>query len=101
MLKILPRTKVQGFLSSILTSEFSFEGQVAAFKRSQNLLLPKGRIYADIPIDVVNKFEGVKPGPYKLDEMPDLKEIGLKYIKDHPYQTYTGRNRKILEIGCE
>lgn len=79
--------------------DFNFEGQKTALKKSRSLLLEDGRIYVDVPTDIVNKVMHYKPGPFNIHEVHDLEKLGLKHIRNHPYETYTRRHREVIEIG--
>lgn len=83
---------------SVIGDFSSDNGQLKALSRSNELLNPNGRILIDIPSDIVNKVEGYQPGCFKIHERYDLSKIGLKFLKSHPYRTFTGRNREILEL---
>jgi len=79
--------------------DFSLEGQLAALKKSKELLTRKGKIIIDIPTDIINHVEGYSPSPFNVHEVHDLGKIGLSQVTTHSYKTHTNRNREIIELN--
>lgn len=85
---------------SVIGDFNSNEGQIAALKKSREIIVPHGKILFDVPKDIVNKFEGYSSGNFNIHEIYDLSKIGLEYSESYPYTTHTERKREIIELSC-